>query len=157
MLRDETANIDSSRLFIPGLERFYAKLAPLAYAFVRIYFGAMVAWPGFEKVFLGGVERIAKGNVLKTGLEPPMFWAWAAGLTELIGGVLLVLGLFTRPAAFALTIVLAVITFKVQWAAGFFWQNRGYEVALLWTLVNLAFVFGGGGRYSLDHKIGKEF
>lgn len=156
-MRDELANIDDDRLVLPGLGGLYRSLAPLSYVFVRIVVGIMVAWPGYEKVFQGGVNRIAAGNVLKTGLEPAWFWAWAAGLTELTGGVLLILGLFTRPAAFALAIVLGVITFKVQWSAGFFWSNRGYEVALMMMLAYVAYVIGGGGRYSLDRSIGREF
>ena len=57
----------------------------------------------------------------------------------------------------ALAVVLGVITFKVQWSAGFFWSNRGYEVALMMMLAYVAYVFGGGGRYSLDRSIGREF
>ena len=67
------------------------------------------------------------------------------------------LGLFIRPVAFALTIQMAVITYMIQFPNGFFWSARGYEFALLLTLVSIAFVAGGGGRYSLDRRIGREF
>ena len=79
------------------------------------------------------------------------------GCLEFFGVILLVLGLFTRPVAFALAVQMAVITFLIQWTNGYFWMNRGYEFALLLMLVCIAFVIGGGGRYSLDRKLGREF
>jgi putative oxidoreductase len=54
-------------------------------------------------------------------------------------------------------IQMLVITFLFQWQYGYFWTNRGYEFALMWTLLCVAIWFRGGGRYSVDHCIGKEF
>jgi len=54
-------------------------------------------------------------------------------------------------------IEMAVIIFVFQWQFGYFWTNHGYEYALLWLLLCTAIFFRGGGRYSLDHLIGKEF
>jgi putative oxidoreductase len=50
-----------------------------------------------------------------------------------------------------------VIVFMFQWQYGYFWTNRGYEFALMWALLCVAIFFRGGGRYSVDHYIGKEF
>jgi putative oxidoreductase len=52
---------------------------------------------------------------------------------------------------------MAVITFRLQFENGFFWTTRGYEFALLLTLACVAYLIGGGGRYSLDRVIGREF
>jgi putative oxidoreductase len=154
---DETSAIDERRLIIPGLAGLYRRLAPLSYAFTRVVFAVIIIPSGYEKVFQGGVHRIAAGNVLKVGVEPPLLWAWAVGSLEFFGVILLALGLFTRPVAFALAIQMAVITFRIQFENGFFWTTRGYEFALLLTLACVAYLIGGGGRYSLDRVIGREF
>ena len=154
---DETSAIDEHRLVIPGLAGLYRRLAPLAYAFTRVVFAVVIIPSGYEKVFQGGVHRIAAGNILKLGVEPPLVWAWAVGCLEFFGVILLALGLFTRPVAFALAVQMAVITFRIQFESGFFWTARGYEFSLLLTLACVAYVIGGGGHYSLDRKIGREF
>jgi putative oxidoreductase len=71
--------------------------------------------------------------------------------------VCLALGLFTRLAALIIWIQMAVIVTKFQWQYGYFWTNRGIEFALLWLLLCTAIFFRGGGKYSLDHLLGKEF
>jgi putative oxidoreductase len=133
------------------------RLVPIAYAFARVYFALLVLPSGYEKVFNDGAARIAAGNVLKTGFYPPLFWAWVVACLEFFGMMLLALGLLTRPVAFAFSIQLAVITFMIQMANGYFWTSRGMEFALVLLVVCIAFVFGGGGRYSLDRRLGREF
>ena len=133
------------------------RLIPLAYAFARIYYAALILPSGYEKVFSDGAARIAAGNVLKTGLQPPLFWAWAVAYLEFYGMILLALGLLTRPVAFAFAIEMAFIVLTIQLPNGYFWTSRGAEFAIMLFVVCLAFVFGGGGRYSLDRKLGREF
>jgi putative oxidoreductase len=53
--------------------------------------------------------------------------------------------------------MMAVAVVTVHLPAGFFWTNGGYEYPLFWGLVALSFVLRGGGRYSLDGIIGREF
>ena len=77
--------------------------------------------------------------------------------TEFVAAVCLAIGLFTRIAAAMIAIEMIVIIFIFQWPNGYFWTNRGYEYALLWTLLSIAIVFRGGGRFSVDRLIGKEF
>ena len=50
-----------------------------------------------------------------------------------------------------------VIVVFFQWQFGYFWTARGYEYALLWLLLCIAIFFKGGGRYSIDRMIGREF
>ena len=76
---------------------------------------------------------------------------------SLAGGILLVLGLFTRPIAFALAIELATIIWGVLIPRGWLWTVNGVEVGLTILLVLVGLVFGGSGRYSLDRRIGREF
>ena len=129
----------------------------LGYALARVWMALLILPSGWEKVFDNGVARIAAGNVLKTGFYPPMFWAWFVAILELVGMLMLAVGLLTRPIAFMFFVEMAVITVTIQMPNGYFWTSRGCEFALLLTLVSFAFVMGGGGKYSLDRRIGREF
>ena len=82
--------------------------------------------------------------------------AWLLILTESVGAACLAVGLFTRFWAAAIWIEMAVIITQFQWGFGYFWTNRGIEYALLWLLLCTAILFRGGGRYSLDHYLGRE-
>ena len=154
---DETADIDANKLFIPALAPLYRALAPYSYAFIRILMGLVFLPSGIDKMFMGGHARIAEGNIKMLGLAYPYAWAWAVAAVEIFGAILLILGLFTRGAAFAVVVMLTVITFGVQARAGYLWASRGFEVGLLLELMVVAICFGGGGRFSLDRKIGREF
>jgi len=80
----------------------------------------------------------------------PMTMSGAAGLIELIGGVLIVIGLFTRPAAFIISGMTAVAYFYAHAHQGFFpILNRG-ELAVLYCFVFLYLAAAGGGAFSLD-------
>jgi len=133
------------------------RLPAMGYALARVWFALLILPSGYEKVFADGASRIAAGNVLKTGFYPPLFWAWVVALLEFVGMILLALGLGTRVVAFMMAIELGVIVVTIQMPNGYFWTSRGTEFALVLFLVCLAFVFGGGGRYSLDRKLGREF
>ena len=133
------------------------RLLALGYALARVWFALLILPSGYEKVFENGAARIAAGNVLKTGFYPPMFWAWVVALLEFIGMILLALGLGTRLVAFMMAIELGVIVVTIQAPNGWFWTSRGTEFALILFVVCIAFVIGGGGRYSLDRRLGREF
>lgn len=78
-----------------------------------------------------------------------------AGILEVFGGLLLLVGLFTRPIAFLLSGMMAVAYF-MQHAPGGFWPlvNRG-ELAALYCFVFLYLAAAGGGPWSLDQMIGR--
>jgi putative oxidoreductase len=156
-LTDETSDIDQSRLIVPALAGFYRRAAPLSYPLIRVLTGLLLLSPGIDKMFYGGAGRIAAGNILRIGVQPPLAWAWTVAGLEFFGGILLVLGLFTRPVAFALAIEMAVITWGVLAPRAWLWTGNGVEVGLLLALVLVGLVFGGSGRYSLDRRIGREF
>ena len=129
----------------------------LGYALARVWMALLILPSGWEKVFDNGAARIAAGNVLKTGFYPPLFWAWVVAILELVGMAMLAVGLLTRPIAFMFFVEMAVITLAIQMPNGYFWTSRGAEFALMLFVVCLAFLFGGGGRYSLDRRLGREF
>ncbi len=85
--------------------------------------------------------------------NPTVLWSQSgiAGLLELVGGLLLLLGLFTRPVAFVLSGLMAFAYFLAH-APVDFWPivNRG-ELAALYCFVFLYLSAAGGGPWSLDH------
>jgi putative oxidoreductase len=79
-----------------------------------------------------------------------------AGVLELVGGVLLVLGLFTRPVAFILSGMLAIAYFYAHAPQGFYPLLNGGELAVLYCFVTLYLAAAGGGSLSLDGAIRSE-
>ena len=73
-----------------------------------------------------------------------------AGILELFGGALLLVGLFTRPVAFILSGFMAVAYFMAHAGRSFFPILNGGELAALYCFVFFYFVFAGGGAWSLD-------
>jgi putative oxidoreductase len=73
-----------------------------------------------------------------------------SGILELVGGVLLVLGLFTRPVAFILSGMLAVAYWYAHAPQDFFPVNNGGDAAILYCFVFLYLFAAGGGPWSLD-------
>ena len=154
---DETYDDESGRLILPGLSLAYERLGPLAYAAIRVLTALAIFPGGIDKLLQGGAARTAAGPIAAMHLPFPYAWALTVGGLEFFGGILLAIGLFTRPVAVALTIQLLVIAFAIMIKRGAFWTTGGIEVALLLAIATFAFVLGGGGRYSLDHAIGREF
>ncbi|GHG25862.1 DoxX family protein [Paracoccus aerius] len=145
-------NTTNTRLIIPGLQGLYAAVAPLTVLYMRVICGAAFMVHGFPKIMnpMGAV-----GMVEGLGFTPGWLWSPLLAGTEFLGGLLLVLGLLTRPAAVATSIVLCVTTYFhwVVQAEGF----AGAEKSLLWLGLTLYFAAHGGGRLSLDRAWGKQF
>lgn len=143
------------RRFFPVLDRFYDLSIPLSWALVRCSAGLILAVHGWGKV-----GRTRGPNELMQRL--PELASIGAEITfvlmviELIGGVCIALGLFTRFFAAAAAVEMAVLTFYIYWGSGFSWTARGYEYTLLWGLILFAIALRGGGPLSIDRKIGRE-
>jgi putative oxidoreductase len=150
-----SAEIDSKRLFFPGLAGLYGSLSPYSYAFMRFATGAVLAPHGIQKVLHMTIGQYAK-TIGGKGLPLAEVLAYLTFFTELVAAICLAIGLFTRAAAVMIWIEMAVIITVFLWPNGYFWTNRGIEFALLWLLLCTAIFFRGGGRYSVDHLIGKE-
>lgn len=151
-MTDQTNPDQSPRLIVPALAPFYRATGPLAEALLRVIAGFALMAHGWPKI---QAPMGAAGMVEGLGFAPGWLWAPALATTEFFGGLLILLGLFTRPAAFAASIVLAV-TIYAHWVV--FGQGySGAELSLIWTGVTLYFAANGGGRYSLDRLIGRQF
>ncbi|MBU1638193.1 DoxX family protein [bacterium] len=83
------------------------------------------------------------------GFPVPLLFAWLASLSELLGGFLLALGLFTRPTAFMIAVTMGVAGF-MQHADDPF---ATMEKALLFFAIAVAFLFIGAGKYSIDKAV----
>jgi putative oxidoreductase len=150
-------DIDNGRPtpYWPRLTALYRPAGPCAWPLVRVVAGLALVPHGYDKVFNRGIGAVGEG-LAKIGYEPGWLWGTALAGTELVGGILLALGLFTRPVALAIAIFMAnAVLF--HWGNGYFWAKGGFEYPLLWGVVALAFVIRGGGRFSIDAAIGKEF
>ena len=127
--------------------RGYAGLVFLPHA-LRIGFGYFTPpgrSPSNVKSFAGQLER--------SGYAPGWLWARLIMAVKLVGGPLLAIGLFTQFAAFAAFCFLAVCNIQRWKAGGFFWDEKGLEYTLMWTLVALYFTANGAGVFSLDHLL----
>ena len=143
------------RLIIPAVGVIYATFADLAYPLMRIVAGAWLIPHGYEKLFGGGLPAFIDG-LHKLGMEPAPLLANLVGGVEFFGGILIAIGLLTRPAALAATIVLLVATVKVHLPNG--WSGpEGIEYPLMWMLLCFAVFLRGGERLSVDAALGREF
>ena len=123
---------------------------------MRISAGVIFAAHGAQKLFGsfggGGLEGTAQW-MASIGLEPGYLMALAAGSAEFFGGIALLLGLLTRPAAFVLAMTMLVAVITVHLPNGLFLSNNGYEFGLALLAITGALVLNGGGKLSLDRML----
>lgn len=150
-------NVPDNQLIIPALGGFYASAAALSWPLIRFIAGFNLIPHGAQKLFgwFGGkgMEATVTG-FSGMGFDP--VWAYAVAILEFFGGIMLAIGLLTRPVALAVLIFMATAC-TVHWADGFFWSNGGFEYPLMWAVVALAIFFRGGGPLSVDRALGREF
>ena len=117
-----------------------------AYAALRIVTGLLFLFHGLQKLF-----GMYGGQVQPMGSLP-----WIAGVIELAGGVLVMIGLFTALAAFICSGQMAVAYFMAHFPQGF-WpvQNQG-ELAVLYCFIFLYISSRGGGPLSLDRMVRRK-
>ena len=122
-----------------------ARWAPYALGLLRIAAGCLFLMHGLEKYFGVGGGRIDRDPLTIRGL---------AGLLEMVGGPLLIVGLFTRPTAFILSGEMAVAYFR-NWAPRGFWASfalPGMEASILFCFLFLFLSSAGPGAWSLDGR-----
>lgn len=128
------------------LNVFYAKWTPRVLSVLRIVVAFLFMAYGAQKLF--GFPAPMKG-----GTVPLLSLHGVAGILELFGGLLVLLGLFTRPVAFILSGEMAVAYF-IQHAPNGFWPRvNGGEPAVLYCFVFLFLAVAGGGAWSLDRLL----
>jgi putative oxidoreductase len=129
-----------------NLDSSLAGWTPRMQSVLRIVTGFLLIAHGAQKLFgflaPPGMPAATLGSLM-----------WVAGVLEFFGGLLFLIGLFTRPVAFILSGLLAVAYFTAH-APGGFWplQNKG-ELAVLYCFVFLFFAVAGGGEWAVDRLI----
>lgn len=125
---------------------FFADWTPRLLSVLRVIAAFLFMAHGAQKLF---------GFLAPAGATSPplMSQMGIGGVLEFFGGLLLLLGLFTRPVAFILSGMMAVAYFQSH-APGGFWplQNKG-ELAVLYCFVFLFLSVAGGGEWSLDRLL----
>lgn len=126
--------------------RYLDRLQPVALLVLRIVLGAIMIGHGYHKVFGGGfIEHWHR--VQSLGL--PGFLAIPSALAEFFGGILVLLGLFTRCAAVAILIDMLVAIWKVHWKNGLLAQH-GYEFPLSLAVIAFTLICYGSGPLGLE-------
>ncbi len=131
------------------MKRFFNN-ADLGLLLFRLFMGLAIA-------FAHGLGKLPPSEQLISGVESmgfplPVLFAWAAALSEFLGGVLIASGFFTRYAALFLGFTMGVAAF-VQHAADAF---KSKELALFYMAGCILLLFTGAGRFSLDRIIRKK-
>ncbi len=123
---------------------------------LRVPVGLTLAAHGSQKLFawFGGYGLEGTGKWMASiGLEPGFLMALLAGSAEFFGGLALVFGLLTRPAALVTAFTMLVAIFSTHIGNGLFVSNNGYEYALTLLAVTVALAIQGGGRFAADNLI----
>jgi len=126
---------------------------------LRVPIGVIFAAHGAQKLFgwFGGYGLQGTAGWLESiGLAPGTLMALLAGGAEFFGGLALILGVLTRPAALALAFTMLVAIFKVHFVNGLFMANNGYEFGLSLLAASVALLLSGAGRVSVDEIISKR-
>jgi len=123
---------------------FFERLSPyqaVALALLRIIAALLFIEHGTQKLF---------------GFPPAPYAIttlfFVAGIIELVGGILILIGLFTRPIAFLLSGEMAIAYFMVHMPINFFPANNQGDGAVLFCFIFLFLVFAGPGEWALDNR-----
>ena len=127
-----------------------ARIETISYAALRIVAGFMFLFHGTQKLFSFPAAKAM-----------PELWSqkWFGGVIELVAGALIMLGLFTRPAAFIASGTMAVAYIQFHWKGAFGMEllpmvNKG-ELAALYCFVFLLIWAKGAGSISIDRQLGR--
>jgi len=123
------------------------RYSPYVLSALRIIAALLLLQHGLSKFF--GFPMASK---------PPQMFSliWFAGALEIVGGVLLLVGLFTRSVAFVLSGLLAFAYFIGHYPRGFYPIANGGEAAVLFCFVFFYLIFAGGGPWSVDSMRGRS-
>lgn len=126
---------------------------------LRIPIGIVFMAHGAQKLFgwFGGHGLEGTGQWMASiGLGPGMLMAFLAGSGEFFGGLAILLGILTRPAAAVLSITMLVAIFAVHFEHGLFMSNGGYEFGLALLAASVSLMMSGAGKLSIDQIISQR-
>ena len=131
------------------------RLAPFGPVFARVSLGLILIPHGYAKLFQDDAIGASR-NFTGFGWAYPLAWAYAIGALEFFGGLMLVVGLLTRLVALAFAIEMAVISLAVLYPV-WTWGKHGMEYSVFMGLIAVSILMWGGGKYSLDRRLGWNF
>jgi putative oxidoreductase len=139
------------------LKELYLKFTDIADFFqpVSLLFARLIIAYGFYEPAMNkwaDIESVATwfGSM---GIPFPLLNAYMAASTEILGVVLLTLGLFTRAISLPLIIVMIVAIVTVHLPNGFSSGDNGFEIPLYYMIFLFIFVANGAGKFSLDRLL----
>ena len=121
-------------------------LLQITWLFIRVAVGALMIHNGLGK--LDDVSGFAEGVVSFIGLPYPVFFTYCAAYTEVVGSVLILIGLLVRPSAVALLGTMGVAIFFHLKANGF--AVAPLETAALYAIIYIFLLVSGAGQWSID-------
>ncbi|MGH9712121.1 MAG: DoxX family protein [Candidatus Acidiferrales bacterium] len=124
-------------------------LKPLALLLLRLALGIIFISHGYPKLFTHTRDTIQMFGHMGF----PGYFAYVAGVIEFFGGIVLILGLFTRIAGLLLTCEMAVALWRVHIPQGPITQVKNYEFPLMLAAAAFTLATVGAGVISLDHGI----
>ncbi len=128
------------------VRRNFGSLDGTLLSLLRIVTGALFMQHGVQKLF----GMLLSPDQPWSGAPPAFSMFWFAGVLEVFGGALIVLGLFTRPVAFLLAGEMAVAYFMAHFPQSFWPARNGGEPAILFCFIFLFLFAAGAGPWSLD-------
>ncbi|MEN8149729.1 MAG: DoxX family protein [Planctomycetota bacterium] len=126
---------------------------------LRVAVGSVFLYHGFDKLGVVGPEsardsiNAAIQGAMRSGFHPAELWGYVLAISEVIGGGLVLLGLFTRYAAVVLAFIMGVAIFKIHWTSGFSARVGGWEYPFTLLCCCLFLVISGGGALSTDELL----
>ncbi len=146
-MQSSTLKSLASNIIKPNYEaNFWSQTS---WAILRTVVGIMMIHNGFDK--LGNVESFAEAYVAYIGLPFPIFFTYVAAYTEIVGSVLVILGLFTRPAALGLFGTMCVAMYHHILVAGL--SIPYLELSAIYASCFLFLLVNGAGLFSTDALI----
>lgn len=106
--------------------------------------------------FEHGSQKLLGFPASERGAPEILSLPWIAGVLEIVGGALLVVGLFTRPTAFILSGLMAFAYWLAHAPRSVFPVLNGGDAAILFCFIFLYLVFAGGGAWSLDAMMNRR-
>lgn len=143
-------------MFKSALSRLMTTDSSLASLVLRVPTGIIFMAHGSQKLFgaFGGYGLEGTGQWMASiGIEPGYLMALLSGSGEFFGGLAILIGLLTRPAAAVLAFTMLVAILTVHIGNGLFASNNGYEYVLALLTIAASLVITGGGKLSLDRLL----
>ena len=164
-IRSVGSRMSQTSLIFPSLGAVYAALLPWAEALLRFAVGFAMVPHGLRRSFglfkNTGAPPGTLDSVIamydRKGYRPGWLWAYCTVLTQFVAAPCVALGLFTRPMALPLFVLLALSAADHGKYDGWFWNKSGFEYPAMWAAGSLYFLMNGGGAISLVRLIGWHF